>query len=208
MTIVSDIDGVLASFESAWEPLLAKLAGESRLPAGWKTDPNFPDIWDWDKRAYGDDIVREAWKIANADPKFWLKLDPLPGTTEAAKVINTIQRKHQIIFLTRRSGVAAQRQTCEWLYGVGINYPNVITVNDADEKVPILQNLRARFFIDDRLETMEAWYTHCHMNGISTNPPNYFALIDAPYNHEGRTIKGMKVAANIVDALKESGLWT
>lgn len=207
MTIISDVDGVLASFECAWEPLLAKLAGESKLPAGWKDDPNFPDIWDWDKRAYGPDLVRQAWKEAHTDPKFWLKLDAIPGAAEAAKVLNTLQRKHPVFFLTQRSGIGAQRQTCEWLYGIGVNYPNVIVVHDADDKIAILNALRARFFVDDKLSTMEGWYNYCYMNGIKTVKPHHFFLIDQPWNQDGRTIKGLRVAANITEALKEAGLW-
>lgn len=203
--IVCDIDGVLASFESAWNPLLARLAGEDKLPKGWQTDPNFPDIWDWDVRAYGRDIVNQGWAEVNKSKKFWTTLDPMPGTEQVCRKLSALQLDHDVFFMTSRPGVGVQRQTCEWLYGMGINYPNVIVVRAWEEKIPLLENLRTQFFIDDKLDTMTEWYQNCYKKGIRTHS-NHFYLADAPYNREGR-LKDMKVVANIETGLKEAGLW-
>ena len=207
MTLVSDIDGCLASFESAWNPLLAKITGEDKLPKGWSDDPNFPSEWDWDKTAYGKDIVSKGWEHVARSDKFWLDLKPMPGVgLEVGKQLNRLQRNHDVFFMTSRCGVGVQRQTCQWLYdNLGINYPNVIVVKHFDDKWPLLDNLRAKWFIDDKLETMEGWYNYCYKAGIRTND-HYFALVDRPYNRNGRTVKDMRVAANVEDALKQSNL--
>lgn len=205
MNLVFDIDGVIANFESGWNPVLAKIAGSDKLPAGWQDDPGFPDIWDWDKRAYGLDVVREGWKHVATSATFWKTLKPMKGGVEACKRLNTLQKTHDIFFMTSRPGLAVQRQTCEWLYEQGVNYPNVIVVKHFDDKIPLLENLQARLFIDDKLDTMELWYNHCYTAGIKTVNPNYFALIDAPYNRDNRTVKGMRVVSDINTALLEAG---
>ena len=205
MTIVSDVDGVLSRFESAWEPLLAKLNGKSNLPVDWRTNPGFPDQWDWDLAAYGKKVVGMAWEDVRQSPKFWTTLDPMPGAKEAAKQFNAIQRKHDVFFLTSRVGLGVQSQTCKWLYNLGVNFPNVIVVSRYQDKWALLHALDAGFFVDDKLETMTGWLNHTKTHTITS--PNYFGLIDQPYNREGRP-EGMKVAANITDALKEAGLWT
>lgn len=208
MTIVSDIDGVLAQFESAWEPILSKLAGGSKLPKGWQDDPEFPAIWDWDVTAYGKELVKVGWEHVGKSNDFWLSLKPSPGVgLEIGKQFNRLQRNHDVFFMTSRSGVGVQRQTCQWLYdNLGINYPNVIVVNNYQDKWTLLENLKAKWFVDDKLETVQGWYDYCYKAGIRPSQ-HYFALIDAPYNRQGRTVKGMRIASNIEAALKESGLW-
>lgn len=204
MTLVSDIDGVLASFESAWNPLLTKIAGEDKLPKGWQDDPNFPNEWDWDKTAYGKEIVSKGWEHVVRSDKFWLDLKPLPGALEVAKQINRLMKRHDVFFMTSRCGVGVQQQTCKWLYEIGVLFPNVIVVNRWQDKVPLLMNMRADFFVDDKLETVRALYNHCYLNRL---PIKQFFLADAPYNRDGR-ISGMRIAASITDALKQSNLWT
>lgn len=204
MTIVSDVDGVLSSFESVWEPLLAKIAGGSKLPKGWLDDPNQPNEWDWDKTAYGKDITSKGWEHVARSDKFWLDLKPLPGALKVAQQINRLMKSHDVVFMTSRPGVGVQRQTCKWLYEIGVLYPNVIVVNRWQDKVPLLMDLRTGFFIDDKLETINALYNHCYLNRL---PVKQFFLADAPYNREGR-VNGVKVAANVTDALKQSGLWS
>lgn len=211
--IVCDVDGILASFESAWEPLLARIAGESRLPTGWQNDPGFPPEWDWDIRAYGKEIVDKAWMEVKQSPKFWLGLKPMPETVECCKMLETLQRKgHQLYFLTSRVGLAVQRQTQEWLYQQGINYPNVITVNRWEEKEGFLRALKPDFYIDDKLETMngllttawkERWYLGIGSDGLESK---VYRLKDAPYNRDGR-IKGLRVTNTLKTGLKEAGLW-
>lgn len=200
MTIISDIDGVLASFESAWRPFLNKLSGKDiKDPPGW-----VPDIWDWDVRDYGRETVSGAWKLIAHDDKFWTTLKPLPGAYEALRQLDRLAGSHQVYFLTSRIGKGVQKQTCKWLYDNGCNFPNVLIVSKWQDKIAILDALKADFFADDKLETMQAWHSHAYRNGIKI--PNSY-LIDTPYNREGRTVKGMKVAANVEDALKQAGLW-
>lgn len=199
--IVSDIDGVLASFESAWDPWLARIAGvERKHRSDW-----VPEIWDWDIRDYGPDIVKKGWAEVAASDKFWLTLKPMPGAYEAGRQLNLLSKSHQVFYLTSRMGLGVQRQTQKWLYNnLGIDYPAVIVVSKWEAKRNLLDNLGADFFVDDKLETMQDWYTHLYTNRKPV--ANYF-LIDAPYNREGRTVKGMKVATNIEAALKEAGYW-
>lgn len=208
MTLVSDIDGCIASFESAWNPLLAKIAGEDKLPKGWQDDPNFPSEWDWDKTAYGKEVTSKGWEHVAKSNDFWLSLKPCPNVgLEVGKQFNRLQRKHDVFFMTSRSGVGVQRQTCQWLYdNLGINYPNVIVVDKFEDKIPLLVELHAKWFIDDKLETVQATYNHYYMNRIPLSDKHFY-LADTPYNREGRTVKGMRITSNIQAALKESNLW-
>lgn len=201
--VVSDIDGVLASFESAWAPLLAKLAGEDKLGKDWPG----PQIWDWDLAAYGKKVVAAAWDEVRQSPKFWTTLDPIVPW-DVGRQFNRIQCKHDVFFLTSRIGLGVQNQTCKWLYDkLGINYPNVIVVNRYQDKWALLDSLNAGFFVDDKLETVTGWYDH-YLRKWDIIPDNcYFNLIDQPYNREGRPTN-MRVAANITEALKEARLWT
>lgn len=202
IVIISDIDGVISNFESAWRPFLANLAGEDKMkgvPTSW-----VPDIWDWDVRAYGTELVQSAWAKVRREPGFWLKLHPMPGAKEALIRLSHLQKHgHSVHFLTQREGFSAQFDTSKWLYDNGILYPSVLVVKDAKEKINILHDLGADFFVDDKLSTMEAWIQHTHLN----RKFGYYALIDAPYNRDGRTVRGMHVAESLTEALKEAGLW-
>lgn len=200
MTIVSDIDGVLASFESAWGPFLAKIAGSE-----WTAPPDWtPEIWDWDIECFGEDVVKQGWAAVRKSDSFWTTLKPLVGP-EVGKQFNRLHREHDLFFMTSRCGIGVQRQTSKWLYdNLFIEYPQVIVVNRYQDKWKLLTDLEADFFADDKLETVQGWYNHCYMNGLGLG---YSVLIDAPYNRDGRTVKAMKVASGIEDALKGAGLW-
>lgn len=200
MIIVSDIDGVLASFESAWGPFLADISGTKySRPDDW-----IPEIWDWDIRDFGKDVVKEGWARVRKSDSFWITLKPMVDV-EVGKQFNRLHREHDVFFMTSRCGVGVQRQTSKWLYdNLFISYPQVIVVDRYQDKWKLLEHLKADFFADDKLETVQGWYNHCYMKGIGVG---YSLLIDAPYNRDGRTVKSMKIATGIEDALKGAGLW-
>lgn len=202
MVIAADIDGVLASFESAWEPLLSRLAGGSKLPADWKTSPSFPPIWDWDKAAYGDEITREGWQEVGRSNRFWTTLDPMLNAKVECRRLNTLGATHDVFFITSRNGIGVKRQTEEWLYAQGVNYPTVLVVKRYQDKIPLLMDLGAEFFVDDKLETVQELYQHCYKNRLYIP---HFYLKDAPYNRTER-MKGLKVVDSLTEALNKAGL--
>lgn len=151
-------------------------------------------------------MVSKGWEQVARSDDFWTTLKTCPGVgLEIGRQFNRLQKSNDIFFMTSRCGVGVQRQTCQWLYdNLGINYPNVIVVQHFNDKWPLLKELRAKWFIDDKLETMQGWVNYTHMNRLQYG---YWALIDQPWNRQGRTVKGMQIAANVEDALKQSGLW-
>ena len=206
--ICYDIDGVLACFNHGYANLLISLSGKDLLPKGWRTDPNFPSVWYWERAAgYGGKWENKAWKehiLVNG--WFWERLDPLEGTEEVFKQINRLAREgHQVYFLSHRQGKDAKRQSEKWLYAQGIDYPTVLLVDSTTQKIPILKALGIHFYIDDKIETMnELMQTVDDEQDWIAN--RHYFLLDCPYNRKGRR-NDVKVALTVEGAMREAGLW-
>ena len=206
--ICYDLDGVLACFNHGYANLLISLSGKDLLPKGWRTDPNFPSVWYWERKyGYGGKWENKAWKehiLVNG--WFWERLDPLPNMEEVFRQINRLAREgHQVYFLSHRQGKDAKRQSEKWLYAQGIDYPTVLLVEKSPDKVPLLKALNIHFYVDDKLETMnelmqtaddERW----RMDGRG------FYLLDRPYNRTGRR-NDVSVAISVKAAMVGAGLW-
>lgn len=190
-----DIDGVLADFTSSYGHALIEVTGRNLLPDGWETNPEFPLTWYWERDAgYTKEEEQKTWneKILSS-ATFWKKLAPLPDTKDVIKQINRLAREgHDIYFLTHRMGKQAKKQTEEWLYNLGVNYPTVLL---SGNKTPLLQALEIDFFVDDKLSTVEDAALHYMKRGKGC-----VVLKDAPYNREGRS-GNFAVASNALEAL-------
>lgn len=169
---------------------MIKVTGKNKFPTDWGVP-----CWNWDKfYGYTKDEIDATWESITADRLFWQKLDSIPEHEVFAR-LNTLSKTHDVYFITNRIGIDCKQQTERALYFNGINYPTVLIAAD---KLPLLKTLKIDFFCDDKLETMEA-----------TTPlgKEFFYLIEAPYNQEGRST-GLRTAANIKDALTKAGLWS
>ena len=199
--LVFDLDGVLFNFNRGYGELLTKFCGD-KLPAGWRTDPAFPPMWDWDQAAgYTRDEMNTVWtEITKKDSQFWVKLAPLEGAKEAIYKLNQLSAKDvEVVFLTNRLGHGVKRQSEVALYNLGMNYPTVVIAPSGEAKIPILRAIGADFFIDDRgptiLEAAQVSYKECWQNF------NLF-LLKKPYNLDTPSHPAITVVASPKEALE------
>ena len=199
--LVFDLDGVLFNFNHGYGELLTKFCGD-RLPADWRTDPEFPPIWDWDQAAgYTREEMNTVWtEITKKDSQFWAKLAPLEGAKEVVYKLNQRSAKDvEVIFLTNRLGHGVKRQSEVALYNLGMNYPTVMIAPSGEAKIPILRAIGADFFIDDRgptiLEAAQVSYKECWQNF------NLF-LLKKPYNLDTPSHPAITVVASPKEALE------
>lgn len=197
MKIVADLDGCLFNFNHSYHDKLLKVTGENKFPTDW-----YAPCWDWDKfYGYSADQIAATVEAIASDKLFWRKLKPLADPEVFAR-LNVLSKTNDVYFLTNRFGINCKQQTEQALYDHGINYPTVIIARD---KLPVLQAIKADFFVDDKLETMNEVIVARNDPKGKWNPPWTF-LIDAPYNRIGRDSRSY-VAPNVKDALMTAGLW-
>lgn len=198
MILAFDIDGCFADFTTTYGELLIKTSGKDLLPPGWRTDPNFPSVWYWEREAGYGEWESKVWtEIILPGDKFWKELKPLPSADMTLRHINRLAKQHDVYFLTHRPGKSAKSQTEEWLYEFGINYPTVIVTGD---KAPILKAIGADFFVDDK------WETVAQVSDLFYNvKPIHLFLQDAPYNRH-IVPNTYERTDSVADALTKAGL--
>jgi uncharacterized HAD superfamily protein len=191
LKICVDLDGVLFSFNQAYHDKLVKVTGENKFPTDW-----YAPVWDWDKHyGYTADEIAATMENISVDKLFWRKLKPIADASVFAR-LNVLSKSNDVYFLTNRFGIECKQQTERALYDHGINYPTVVIAAD---KIPVLKSIKADFFADDKLDTMNAVQS-------SSLFAKHQYLINAPYNQTGRS-PGLQVATDIKDALEKAGLW-
>lgn len=205
MIICVDVDYCLANFTEAYADLLIQVDGKDRLPEGWRTSPDFPQTWYWERDAgYSKEVEEAAWqqRILHKGSHFWEQLAPVPGAKEVIRHLNKLAiQGHSVYFLTHRMGDKAKLQTEKWLYGLQFYYPTVLLSAD---KVPLLRALGANFFIDDKPQTVidvakaaerEKWQDF------------QLFMHTAPYNKHLQGLDWLKTAGSVEEALQKAGLW-
>jgi deoxypyrimidine-specific 5' nucleotidase type C protein (NT5C) len=215
VTLVFDIDGVLADFTTAYANLLIKTTGTDKLVDGWKDKlaaREWPTTWYWDREAgYTKEEEVRVWSdYITKQGIFWENLDAIDGAGEIIKYINKLAKKGiNIYFITHRMGEKAKLQTEKWLYGLGMDYPTVILSGD---KAPLLYSLGANFFIDDKPETImdicdKMVADRMRHNNLGGWPlENGLYLKDAAYNR-GIERVGFKRVGSVKEALMDMGVW-
>ena len=208
MRLCCDIDGVYADWNSAFARLLISADG-NRIPREWWTANRVtPPCWEWDEAAgYPPEVISSVWRrITSKGSTFWKNLKPLPYAGQVLKRLNGLSsRGHEVVFLTNRVGWNAKRQTEQWLYDIGgVNYPTVIIAPSGEAKIPILRNIGADLFIDDRLETLN----ECVRSAVEQGPAwkIHLFLLNTTYNQDDR-LGGYQVVDTPQQALETVGLW-
>lgn len=161
MRIGFDIDGVLAEFIPAYQTLWIKHSGGVDL--FHPNDVLDPPCWDWPQfRGYSPDLMKPVWDEIKSDPTFWLNLQPersgACGTL--ATMLKTLERNHEVYFITSRSGIRVKRQTEIWLYdhlvypmrAPGV-YPSVLIVGHR-VKGQVAKALNLDAYIDDNFDNV------------------------------------------------------
>jgi len=150
MNIAMDIDGVLASFTEAFKTL-------ARARYGRPAPDYFPQDWWW-----SDALTREEIDVLWGDvaliENFW---ETIPVMDVDSRLMRAVYDRHNLLFPTARAfapGKPVALQTAEWLHAkFGIRYPMVFVSN---EKGPLAKALKYDYFIDDKVENVEAVQLH------------------------------------------------
>lgn len=154
MTILIDVDGVLANF-----------SGHVIRTAG--VDMTIDDVTQWDLFSLMGDAGVEAKKRLK-DPDWWLGIAPMPGAQDAIDRLRHDGRELIAVtspWISCKGWGWARR---EWLKACfGIRHNEVI-ITSAKHLV------RGSMIIDDKPETVRKWSAY--------NPTLPALLFDAPYN--------------------------
>jgi hypothetical protein len=175
MRIGFDIDGVLANFVAAYQPLCVQLAGGVDL--FWLDDINNPPCWDWPQfRGYTDEQVKRVWDSIIGSRSFWFNLQPhTDNITALAMVLRYLEHKHDVYFITSRPGVTAKRQTEAWIRRY-LPYDRDIapTVLLASAKGAAAKALKLDVYLDDNLDNAK--------DVLRESPKTRMYLLDRSYN--------------------------
>lgn len=142
MSILCDIDGVLADFYAAFSALLS---AEFGVPV--YTTQTAPS---WDL-GYTDDQIKRGFEIISKTPNFWLTVPPL-ATPHQLRRLADAHHEVPVIFVTARTASAGRsvyHQTVRWLEDCGIKEPLVVTVKRAQDKLPLLERFNPYILIED-----------------------------------------------------------
>lgn len=176
MRIGFDIDGVLANFVKAYQNLTIELSGKNLFTAD---DINNPPCWDWPQyRGYTEDDMAAVWHAIKRDDTFWLNLEEHSNNINALKaVLQDIERRHEVYYVTSRSGVNVRRQTKLWL----IDHLNYIgrchtepTVLISSEKGEIAHALKLDVYVDDNFDNV--------VDVVKKSPQTATYLLNRSYN--------------------------
>jgi len=164
LRIAFDMDGVLADMESALvEQAEALSGGAARQPAERPNEPAADEA----ASAGAPDVVepvaaklrmtprqqRRLWERVESIENFWQTLNEIEPGTVATLYALSVERRWEIIFLTKRpatAGATAQIQTQRWLEARGFLLPSVYVVQGS--RGQIAAALALDFVVDDRPE--------------------------------------------------------
>ena len=201
MRIGFDIDGVLAAFVPAYQALTVRLAGGDN-----KFHPDDiinPPCWNWPEfRGYSDDLMKQVWGEIVASPNFWRRLLPISMNVNALElVIESLEHRHDVYFITSRPGMSAKRQTEGWLTTYLLyDDPDVRpTVLLASDKGAVAKALKLDCYLDDNLDNIKSV--------LRESPKTRAYLLNRSYNRgeafvyrtpEGRLVKEGENITNLI----------
>jgi len=138
-----DMDGVLADFSNGFTRFARQLGMDVPLTSDL-TNPTYGTS----HVVGGQDRDARIWEALLQDPYFWEYL-PAAVPYDVTRRIDLMQTRHDVYFTTHRMGVAAKRQTANWLRAHGVHDPTVVLVRD---KGPAAFGLKSTYSIEDKWE--------------------------------------------------------
>jgi hypothetical protein len=170
-TLLQDIDGCLANFNSAFMDLLVDVNGPPKAPLKL-------ECWHWPQQecGYTQEQVDKAWD--EVDDAWWKALDPLPGAIKALDRIWWLEKEGLITpyFVTGRLPWA-RKASCDWLEEHGaLRYPQVICTSNKSLIAAALGDKVAA--VEDKPSIIGKY------RSVSTKVDKLY-VVDYPYNRDG-----------------------
>ncbi len=203
MKIGFDIDGVLANFVAAYQPLFVKTTGRNDFLIN---DITAPPCWDWPTlRGYTEKETKAVWDIIKRDDTFWMNLPAFEDSVLSLKsVLKVLELQHEVYYLTDRAGIDVKRQTKFWLIDK-LNYigrahtePTVL-ITATGEKGHVARALKLDAYIDDKPSNVE--------DVVRESPNTRMYYLNKRYNQDFPVVGARRIGglANMLDAEISSG---
>lgn len=192
-------DGVLASFCPKYQQLFVEMTGRDTFLPG---DVDDPPAWHWPGlRGYTEAETSAVWERIKADPVFLLNLKPIAqNTSSLTLLLKTLERQHDIYYVTARVGGRAKRHTEIWLFeqlGYPMRVPGVWpTVIISSDKGAVAKALKLDVFVDDNLDNIRSVETF--------SPTTRAYLLNRRYNQTPDTLDGGREHKRRVNTLGEA----
>ncbi len=173
MSIIFDVDGVLADFDLAFTSLAHTLFGTDTSNTHQQRDWNFRNVMTAQQQV-------ETWDVLMTTPNWWGSLNSLV-VNSVFEQINELTDIHELYFVTHRMHYVtpAGEQTVIWLQDRGITNPRVIV---SGKKGEVARAVGATHAIEDN------WGNACAIHWIADNPQCKVFLLNRRYNEKARLI--------------------
>jgi hypothetical protein len=170
-----DLDGVIFNFNSSYISWL-----NTNFKAGIPPDgDNYPDTWNYatDGNYVTKEQEKEFWKYASGigNYSFWRFLTTYPNAKEFLEKCQT--HFSEVHYVTSRPGDDVKRATEDALSVLGVKSPSVFI---ASNKPPVLKQIGATHFLDDRDKNFEDCLTFNYQTA-QLDDLNMF-ILDRPWN--------------------------
>lgn len=147
MRIGFDVDEVLANFCRGYNAIAYEVAGYKVLPDDYE-----PTKYSYMEDFYPVDVVEKIWTHIHGSSSWWVTLDPMPDFEDYKEWHGAYGPKHDIYYVTNRTGKFAKFQTEYWLRRHGIQFPTVLL---SKYKGLTAKVLRLEAYVDDKLENVQ-----------------------------------------------------
>lgn len=188
MRIGFDIDGVLADFITAFNDLIHLNYPDKNIPSYDRA--SFPLKWGWQSEYLSTEENKYLWDIIVHSYTFWGSIIPYSWSYDVFG--NIYNNKHDLYFITNRSGYRVKSQTERWLMRrIGIDNPTVNLVPHWYQKHLIVNGLALDVMIEDRPECIQHMAKKCKKTQI--------ICFRQPWNTEIVSMNNIQVVENLID---------
>ena len=148
MRIGLDMDEVLVAFCRGYNAIAYEVAGYKVLPDDYE-----PTKYSYMEDFYPAETVEKMCTRIHGSSSWWFALEPLqPNFDDYFAWHGEFGAKHDIYYVTNRTGKFAKWQTEHWLRKRGINHPTVLL---SKYKGLVAKVLRLEAYVDDKLENVQ-----------------------------------------------------